>query len=98
MRCGSTNISDHLLLIPDVFVNNLVAIAAEYPRLDKNREHLVNKEAGQRKRPSRRRWRGVAVAASAVLLLGGGYATANAATQSGTGKRTTAPRPQIRNA
>src|SRR5690349_14227914 len=74
------------------------AIAVEYPRLDKNREHLVNKEAGQPKRPSRRRWRGVAVAASAVLLLGGGYATANAATRSDTGKRTTAPRPQIRNA
>jgi len=55
----------------------------------------VTKEPSQ---PSRRRWRGVAVAASAVVLLGGGYATANAATQNDTGKRTTAARPQIRNA
>ena len=55
----------------------------------------MTKEPSQ---PSRRRWRGVAVAASAVVLLGGGYATANAATQNDTGKRTTAARPQIRNA
>jgi hypothetical protein len=59
---------------------------------------LVNKEAGQPARPTRRRWRGVAVAAAAVVLLGGGYATANAATNGGTGKHTAAARPQIRNA
>lgn len=58
----------------------------------------MNKEAGQRARPSGRRWRGIAVATVAVLLLGGGYATANAATTSGTGKRTAAARPQIRHA
>jgi hypothetical protein len=59
---------------------------------------LVNKETGRRSRPFGRRWRGVAVAAVAVVLLGGGYATANAATNSDTGKRTATARPQIRNA
>lgn len=56
----------------------------------------MKKEAGQYARPSRRR-RGVALAATAVVLLGGGYATANAATNSG-GTGTAAARPQIRNA
>ena len=58
----------------------------------------MNKEAGLREQPSGRRWRGVAAAGVAVVLLGGGYATANAATNSGTGQPTTAARPQIRNA
>ena len=58
----------------------------------------MNKETGQLARPSRRRWRGVAIAGVAVVLLGGGYATANAATNSGNDKRSAAARPQIRNA
>ncbi|WP_030442000.1 DUF3500 domain-containing protein [Actinoplanes subtropicus] len=56
----------------------------------------MNKEAGQHARPSRRRWRGAAVAAAAVLLVGGGYATANAATAKGASTKPAAARPQVR--
>jgi hypothetical protein len=50
-------------------------------------------EAGQHARPSRRRWRGAAIAAVAVVILGGGYATANAATTKATDKKPAAGQP-----
>jgi hypothetical protein len=40
----------------------------------------VNDEKSRHAAPARRRWRGFAIGAVAVVLIGGGYATANAGT------------------
>jgi len=45
-----------------------------------SKQQTAGNEKGQHAKPSRRRWRGAAIATTAVVLMAAGYATANAAT------------------